>query len=105
MSNPATTFRRVVPPQASSFMQLVELHTAHPEALSPLLERWRSDSAQASTRPVSVMHDRDDSGHFVLLMQYPSYAASFSAEPASEYAAELALLLDDRPRFVSLDPS
>ena len=91
----------------AGFVQLIEFEATDVDAVTAMLERFRDENPGALTWSAStVTEDRDRSGTYVAIVEFPSYEKAMKEQgnPAtSALSANLAELMSGAPRFRNLD--
>ena len=90
-----------------AFIQLIERTTTRPDEIDALVRQWQAQTqGRRTARRSTVTHDRDQSGTYVQIVEFPSYedAMANSALPeTADFARRLAELCDKPPAFRNLD--
>lgn len=93
----------------AGFVQVIEFDTSHIDEVQMLGEKFRAERSAAggsvAIRGI-LTADRDRPGHYVQVVEFPSYeeAMENSNRPeTSEFAARMAELCDSPPTFQNLD--
>ena len=79
------------PTAPGAFLQLIDYHTDQPEQMEPILGRWLAAiGAERTTRWYLTTADRDQPGHHIQIVEFPSHAAAManSTHPATAAFAE-----------------
>ena len=89
------------------FIQLIEFKTSDIDTFNKTLDEWlaKTTGVRTSTRATQCQ-DRDNSGSYLHIVEFPSYEAAMenSNRPeTAEFAAQLAQLCDGPPTFRNLD--
>jgi hypothetical protein len=90
----------------TGFVQIIEFKTSHIDQIRNLVAQMRSESTIATALRGTVTEDRDRLGYYVSIVEFKSHESAMenSARPeVSEFAAKLAALCDEPPRFYNLD--
>ncbi len=89
------------------FVQIMEITTSRIDEVRAFSERMDQERGDALlARGVTLTADRDNPGHYFILVEFDSYdeAMRNSNDPeTSKYAAEMIGLLDGPPTFHNLD--
>jgi len=89
-----------------SFIQIIEYETDRPDELMAAGEKRMAESGGDGYTRLTVNSDRDRPGHYVTIVEFPSYEEAMvnSAKPETgEMAAEMAALCTSGPTFRNLD--
>ncbi|HEX4247903.1 MAG TPA: DUF1059 domain-containing protein [Pseudonocardia sp.] len=93
--------------RAGAFLQLIEIKTRRFDDVLGLTERWSQAIGAARTARWGIRAaDRDQADTYVAIIEFPDHTAAManSEHPATaDFAAQLAKLCDDEPRFRNLD--
>jgi hypothetical protein len=90
----------------TGFVQVIQIKTSRVDEIRSLVERMRAENDSGAAVRGTVTADRDRPGYFFNIVEFESYEAAMqnSARPeVSSYAARLAALCDEPPRFYNLD--
>ncbi|MQY10443.1 hypothetical protein SRB5_05510 [Streptomyces sp. RB5] len=90
-----------------TFVQIIEYETDRPEEVNAVFDEWlkKTEGKRTVTRE-SHGRDREDSRHYVDIVEFPSYeqAMTNSNLPETQRTAQqLRDLCTGEPRFVDLD--
>jgi hypothetical protein len=90
-----------------TFIQLIDYQTTRVEEVQALLTRWieATGGVRTATR-TTVGRDRDDSTHFVEILQFPSYEDAMRNSNLPEthkVHEEFVGLCVEYPKFINLD--
>jgi hypothetical protein len=93
--------------EVPGFVQLMEFKTSRIDEVDALVDKMRAERGAAllATRAISASN-RDRPGHYFSIVEFNSYeeAMKNSNDPAtSEFAKQMAALLDGPPTFYNLD--
>ena len=89
----------------TGFVQVIELKTSRVEEMRSLVAQMRAEYDPGAAVRGSVTADRDRPGHYYTIVEFESYEEAMrnSTRPeVSAYAARLAALCDEPPRFYNL---
>jgi quinol monooxygenase YgiN len=90
-----------------AFIQIIDSVTSKMDQIEALSEEMRADTSSTSTaEKVTITKDRDRAGHFLVIVEFPSYEAAManSENPATQaFARKMAALCDEPPAFYNLD--
>jgi hypothetical protein len=90
----------------TGFVQIIELKTSRIDEIRDLVAQMRSEGTVGTALRGTVTEDRDRLGYYLNIVEFKSYESAMenSARPeVSEFAAKLAALCDEPPRFYNLD--
>jgi hypothetical protein len=94
----------------TGFVQVIELRTSRIEEIQAMLDKRRAamQAEGADTAPLRAVltADRDREGYYLTILEFESYerAMENSRRPdTGEFAARMAELCDEPPRFLNLD--
>lgn len=93
----------------SGFVQIIEIETSHIDEVQKLADKFIAESqAQGRTNVAhsTVTADRDHPGHYLNIVEFPSYEVAMenSARPeTSDFARQLEALCDGPPIYRNLD--
>jgi len=90
-----------------AFVQLIEFQSDRIDEFNELLDQWLKESAgwRTNTRALQTK-DRDASGTYVQIVEFPSYEAAMenSSRPeTADFANRLSALCKGQPTFRNLD--
>ena len=90
-----------------AFVQLIEFDTDRIAEWDAIVDRWATAiGAQRTVRWTILGADRDRTGHYVAVVEFPGYAEAManSGHPATEaFGKELQAICTGEPRFRNLD--
>lgn len=89
----------------TGFVQIIEIKTSQVDEVRRLVAEMRAENDSGNVLRGTVGEDRDRPGYYVNIVEFESYAAAMenSARPeVRDYAARLAALCDQPPRFYNL---
>jgi len=89
-----------------SFIQIIEYETDRPDEMMAAGEKRMTESEDISFTRLATTVDRDNPGHYVTIVEFPSYeeAMANSAKPSTqEMAAEMAAMCTSGPTYRNLD--
>jgi hypothetical protein len=90
----------------SGFVQIIEFLTSRIEELRKLADEMASDSEPGAALRGTVTKDRDRPGWYFNIVEFDSYEAAMSNSNLPEvtaFAAKMAALCEEPPRFYNLD--
>lgn len=92
----------------AGFVQIIELKTSRFEELQKMVDDWRAGREGEPGGPTRgvVVKDRDNPGRYFNIVEFPSYEeamANSERADTTEFAARMAELCDEPPRFYNLD--
>jgi hypothetical protein len=90
----------------TGFVQIIEIRTSRVDEIRSLVAQMRAENDPGAAVRGTVTADRDRPGYYLNIVEFDSYQAAMqnSTRPeVSEYAARLAALCDEPPRFYNLD--
>ncbi len=90
----------------AGFVQIIEFQTSRMDEIRQLVEEMRSDLGPGFAGRGTVTVDRDRAGHYLNIVEFESYDSAMenSARPEiGRFAARMAELCDEPPRFYNLD--
>jgi hypothetical protein len=90
----------------TGFVQIIEIRTSRIDEVHSLVEQMRAESGPTAGVRGTVTADRDRQGYYLNVVEFDSYEAAMensSRSEVSEFAARLAALCDEPPRFYNLD--
>ena len=90
----------------AGFVQIIEIKTSRADEIRQLVEELRSTGDNGTALRGTVTEDRGRPGYYLNIVEFESYESAMknSARPEiSGYAARLAALCDEPPRFYNLD--
>jgi hypothetical protein len=90
----------------TGFVQVIEFRTSRIDELKKLADAMESDSGPGAASRGTVTQDRDRPGWYLNIVEFDSYetAMSNSNRPdVSAFAAKMAALCEEPPRFYNLD--
>ena len=90
----------------TGFVQIIEFRTSRIDELKKMADAMQSDSGPGSALRGTVTQDRDRPGWYLNIVEFDSYesAMSNSNRPeVSAFAAHMAALCEEPPRFYDLD--
>lgn len=90
----------------TGFVQIIEIRTSRVDEVRGLVEQMRAENDSGAAVRATVTADRDRPGYYLNLVEFDSYQVAMqnSSRPeVSEYAARLAALCEEPPRFYNLD--
>ena len=90
-----------------AFIQIMEYETTRPQEFDALLDEWiaATEGKRTATHDLHTQ-DRDHSGRYVDIIEFPSYEAAMrnSALPETQHiAARMRELCESDVRFLNLD--
>ena len=89
------------------YVQIIELQTSRFEEIDALHETWLAETeGKRTTIRELVVRDRDQQGRYLVIVEFPSYAAAQENNDLPEtgrFAEGLVPLLDAPPVFHNLD--
>jgi hypothetical protein len=88
------------------FVQVIEFRTSRIDEMQDLVEELRAGAGTGSALRGMVTKDRDRPGWYLNIVEFDSYEAAMSNSARSEvsaFAARMATLCDEPPRFYNLD--
>jgi quinol monooxygenase YgiN len=89
----------------TGFVQLIEIKTSRADEIRSLVNQMRAEIDGGTVLRATVGEDRDRPGYYINVVEFESYASAMenSARPeVRDYAARLAALCDQPPRFYNL---
>lgn len=91
----------------SAFIQIMEYETTHPQEFDALLDEWiaATEGKRTATHDRHTQ-DRDHTGHYVDIIEFPSYEAAMRNSNLPEtqrISARMRELCDSDVRFMNLD--
>jgi quinol monooxygenase YgiN len=89
----------------TGFVQVIQIRTSRVQEIRRLVAEMRAENEPGAVRG-TVTADRDRPGYYFNIVEFDSYEAAMqnSTRPdVSAYAARLAALCDEPPRFYNLD--
>lgn len=90
----------------AGFVQIIEFESSRIEEFEALTQKLETEQGEALlASKATVTEDRDRPGHYVVLVEFPSYESAMenSNDPVTvRYAAEMARLVGE-PVFRNLD--
>jgi quinol monooxygenase YgiN len=94
----------------AGFVQIIDIETSRIDEVRGLADKFRSEreGSEGETAPVRLTFtaDRDRPGHYVNIVEFPSYEVAMensNAPETQQFAAALAELCDAPPQFRNLD--
>ncbi len=91
----------------STFIQVIDYRTSKGAEIEALMDEWRdSTEGRRSTANAVTCRDREQDGHYVTIVEFPSYEAAMRNNELPEtqsFAARMRALCDGEPRFLNLD--
>ena len=90
----------------AEFVQLIEMSTSRFDEVRKYNEEWREKNPDHMLDWSIVTQDRDNPGHYVVIVHFDSYEVAMknSADPrTAEYAATMEELADGPVTFRNLD--
>lgn len=93
----------------SGFVQIVEFKTSRLEEIRALGEQLRATQearGDSAVRRATITSDRDRPGYYLNIVEFESYEsamANSSRRETSEFAAAMAELCEEPPRFYNLE--
>ena len=90
----------------SGFVQIIEFKTNRIDELKRLADEMGSDSGRGEALRGTVTQDRDRPGWYFNIVEFDSYESAMSNSNRSEvsaFAAKMAALCEEPPRFHNLD--
>jgi hypothetical protein len=90
----------------TGFVQIIEWKTSRWDEVQQLMKEWRERFPEMGPSRVIVGADRNNSGSYVTIVEFPSYEAAMknSEDPAtSEFTERMMKLSDGPPTFRDLD--
>jgi hypothetical protein len=90
----------------TGFVQIIEFKTSRIDELKKLADAMEADSGPGAASRGTVTQDRDRPGWYLNIVEFDSYesAMSNSNRPeVSSFAAKMAALCEEPPRFYNLD--
>ena len=90
----------------TGFVQIIEFKTSRVDEIRSLVDEMRSETDSGNALRGTVTADRDRPGYHLNIVEFESREAALenSARPEiSEFAAKMAALCDEPPRFYNLD--
>jgi quinol monooxygenase YgiN len=89
------------------FMQLIEYETEHRDELDEVFDEWvrTTEGKRTATHEIHT-RDRDRPGHFVDIVEFPSYEQAMRNNDLPEtrrIAERMRRLCSGEPRFVNLE--
>lgn len=90
-----------------AFIQILEYETSQPSEIDALMDEWiaATEGKRTATHDVHTQ-DRDRPGHYVDIVEFPSYAAAMKNSELPEtqrIAARMQELCESEVRFMNLD--
>jgi len=90
-----------------TFVQIIEYETSHADELEKAFDEWLPASEGRRT-VLQELHtqDRENPGHYVDIVEFPSYEKAMQNNDLPEtqhIAARLRALCDGEPRFMNLE--
>lgn len=89
----------------TGFVQLIEIKTSRADEIRSLVNQMRAENNGGTVLRATVGEDRDRPGYYINIVEFESYASAMenSGRPeVRDYAARLAALCDQPPRFYNL---
>ncbi|MEY9932419.1 hypothetical protein ABH926_007070 [Catenulispora sp. GP43] len=91
----------------TAFIQIMEYETSHAKEFDALLDEWitATEGKRTATHDVHTQ-DRDHSGRYVDIIEFPSYEAAMRNSELPEtqrIAGQMRELCDSEVRFMNLD--
>ena len=91
----------------STFIQLIDYSTTRGAEIEALLDEWRdSTEGRRGTASSITCRDREQSDHYVTIVEFPSYEDAMRNNELPEtkqFAARMLELCEGDPIFVNLD--
>lgn len=90
----------------TKFVQIIEIRTSRIEEIRSMVAQMRRENGAGSALRVTVTQDRDRLGYYMSIVEFDSYQGAMqnsARSDVSDYAARLAALCDEPPRFYNLD--
>ena len=91
----------------TTFIQIIDYHTDRGDEMEKLLDEWRaSTEGRRTTASAITTRDREDDTHYVTFVEFPSYDEAMANNDLPEtqkFAARMAELCTDAPKFLNLD--
>jgi quinol monooxygenase YgiN len=91
----------------TTFIQIIDYHTDRGDEMQKLLYEWRDTTeGRRSTASAITTRDREDGTHYVTIVEFPSYDEAMRNNDLPEtqkFAAQMAELCTDAPKFLNLD--
>jgi quinol monooxygenase YgiN len=90
----------------AGFVQIIEFKTSRIDEVRQLVEEMRAQQDPVGSMRGTAAADRDRPGYYLNIVEFESYEAAMenSARPEiSQFAARMAALCDEPPRFHNLD--
>ncbi|HEX7744033.1 MAG TPA: hypothetical protein VF462_02060 [Micromonosporaceae bacterium] len=89
------------------FVQVIEYETDRPDEIRALGDEWsREQPAEGPPVRVIMSQDRDNPGHFMMVVEFDSYEQAMKNNDRPEtgaYAERMRRLATTEPRYVNLD--
>ncbi|MBG0826787.1 hypothetical protein HS041_03225 [Planomonospora sp. ID67723] len=90
-----------------SFVQVIEFDTEREQDVQQLMDEWRESTAgEATATHTTLARDHGRTGHYVAIVQFPSYEEAMRNSRLPETDAlsrRMQDLCDGPPRFLDLD--
>ncbi|MFC5906246.1 hypothetical protein [Streptacidiphilus monticola] len=90
-----------------SFVQIIDFETTRTEEMDKLFDEWMQTTTGRRTASHDLhTQDRDRPGHYVEIVEFPSYEEAMrnSEMPETQqFAARMRELCSGEPRFMNLD--
>ena len=90
----------------TGFVQIIEFRTSRIDELERLADEMGSDSGRGAALRGTVTQDRDRPGWYFNIVEFDSYESAMSnsnSPEVSAFAAKMAALCEEPPRFYNLD--
>ncbi len=91
----------------STFIQVIDYSTSKGTQIEALLDEWRDTTeGRRSTASAITCRDRDQEGHYLTIVEFPSYEEAMRNNELPEtqaFSERMRVLCDGEPRFLNLD--
>ena len=91
----------------TTFIQVIDYRTSKGAEIEKLLDEYRDGTeGRRSTASSVTCRDREDDGHYVTIVEFPSYEEAMRNNELPEtqaFAARMMALCDGEPRWLNLD--
>jgi len=90
----------------AGFVQIIEFKTSQVDEIRKLVDDMRAETSTGTALRGTVTEDRDRPGYYLNIVEFESHASAMenSTRPEiSAFAARMAALCEEPPRFYNLD--
>ncbi|MBA3265039.1 MAG: hypothetical protein H0T14_01515 [Nocardioidaceae bacterium] len=90
----------------AGFVQIIEFKTSQVDEIRKLVDDMRSETSTGTALRGTVTEDRDRPGYYLNIVEFESHESAMenSTRPEiSAFAARMAALCEEPPRFYNLD--